>query len=306
MQETYRVQLDAFEGPLDLLLYLIRRTEVDIHDIPVAQIADGFMSALDSADLAALDIDLAGEFLVMAATLMELKSRVLARESEASTNQSTDDRIPGKDEDPRSDLIRQLLDYKKYRDAADELERRRGTWSQMSPTSPAAIDGGPLDDAIAQMREDVELEDLDLGVLVEAYRRIASTVMFDRLGEHEVLADDTPIEVYAEELLDLIRSISAQKDSARNDPGSAGSTAPSHADSQPNGLTLEQALSGRTKRQMLGVFLAMLDLMKDQRLRVRLDEGVVRLYERQETDDMTSDMTDDVTEDDMGNDDSED
>ena len=263
MQETYRVELDAFEGPLDLLLYLIRRAEVDIHDIPVSQIADRFMTALDTADLAVLDIDLAGEFLVMAATLMELKSRVLARNTDSPPTQFASDRSPERDDDPRSDLVRQLLEYKKYRDAADELERRRGTFSRMSPLSPVGIDDGPLDEAIARMREDVELDELDLGLLVDAYRRIAATVIFDRLGEHQVLADDTPIEVYAEELLVMIRNRNANS-----------------ADQPASGITLEDALRGRSKRQMLGMFLAMLDLMKDQRLRVQSDGGTIRLFER--------------------------
>ena len=267
MQETYRVELDAFEGPLDLLLYLIRRAEVDIHDIPMARVADGFMAALETADLASVDIDHAGEFLVMAATLMEIKSRVLARESEERPAVSDADAPPGADEDPRADLVRQLLEYKRYRDAADELDRRRGDWSRMAPLSPAGIDGGPLDEALDRMREEVEIDELDLGALVDAYQRIAATVNFDRLGEHEVVADETPIEVYAEEIIGRLRAAPLAL--------SSGAEA-----SRAGGLTLEQVLRGKGKRQMLGIFLAVLDLMKDQRLVVKAEGASVRLFER--------------------------
>src|SRR5947207_1867047 len=124
LQEDYQITLDAFRGPLDLLLYLIRRVEVDIHDIPIAQITDQYLAFLRQLD--DIDIDVAGEFLVMAATLIEIKSRTLAPASKTG-----DDETAGSNgahlesADPRYELVQQLLAYQKYRIASDELEKRR-------------------------------------------------------------------------------------------------------------------------------------------------------------------------------------
>lgn len=114
-EKEYKVDLEVFEGPLDLLLYLIRRDEVDIYDIPISKIVAQYMAYLNMMRL--LDLDIAGEFLVMASTLMMIKSRMLlpveARRAEES----------GEEEwvDPRLDLVRQLVEYKKFKDAAGQL-----------------------------------------------------------------------------------------------------------------------------------------------------------------------------------------
>ncbi len=108
-----RFDLDLFEGPLDLLLHLIKKNEVDIADIPVASITEQYLGYLDL--MRELNLDVAGEFLVMAATLMLVKSRLLLPSEESAD---------GEEEDPRADLIRQLLEYSRYRDAAAELGDR--------------------------------------------------------------------------------------------------------------------------------------------------------------------------------------
>ena len=121
IQEDYTVQLESFEGPLDLLLYLIRRAEVDIQNIPIAAITDQYLLVLRQVD--SVDVELAGDFLVMAATLMELKSRTLAPvevEGEEGESGSSDDLV-----DPRQDLVQQLLAYQRIRSASEELEGRR-------------------------------------------------------------------------------------------------------------------------------------------------------------------------------------
>src|SRR5947209_19894548 len=107
----YQVELDAFRGPLDLLLFLVKRNEVDICDIPIAKIADQFLEYLKVPPL--IDVEWAGEFLVMAATLMEIKSKFLLPRPEESAAEESD---------PRRELVRQLVEYKKYKDAAVLLE----------------------------------------------------------------------------------------------------------------------------------------------------------------------------------------
>ena len=109
----YQVALDAFHGPLDLLLYLVKRNEVDVRDIPVARIAEQFLDHLHA--IQTIDVEWAGDFLVMAATLMEIKSKLLLPRPE-----ETDGPEP---EDPRRELVRQLVEYRKTKEAAGHLDR---------------------------------------------------------------------------------------------------------------------------------------------------------------------------------------
>ncbi len=114
--DDYKVNLDVFEGPLDLLLYLIRREELDIYDIPIEHITAEYMTFIEEAK--ALNLDIAGEFIVMAATLMVIKSRMLLPVERRTANEDgTEEWV-----DPRLDLVRQLIEYKKFKDAAIRLE----------------------------------------------------------------------------------------------------------------------------------------------------------------------------------------
>ena len=109
----YRVRLEMFEGPLDLLLHLIKKNEVDVRELPVAQITEQYLAYLDL--LRDLNLDIAGEYLVMAATLTLIKSRMLLPSPEPEE---------GEEADPRADLVRQLLEYQRYREAAESLGDR--------------------------------------------------------------------------------------------------------------------------------------------------------------------------------------
>ena len=113
--DEYKVNLDVFEGPLDLLLYLIRREELDIYDIPIERITAAYMEFLE--DARRLNLDIAGEFIVMAATLMVIKSRMLLPVSRRTAEEPEEDWV-----DPRLDLVRQLIEYKKFKDAAIRFE----------------------------------------------------------------------------------------------------------------------------------------------------------------------------------------
>ena len=113
--EDYKVDLEIFEGPLDLLLYLIRREELNIYDIPIGRITEQYMKYLDL--MRQLNLDVAGEFIVMAATLMVIKSRMMLPVDRRQTEEGTDEEWV----DPRLDLVRQLIEYKKFKDAAGRL-----------------------------------------------------------------------------------------------------------------------------------------------------------------------------------------
>lgn len=115
-QETYRVKLPIFEGPLDLLLYLIRKNELDIYDIPIALIVEQYMAYLDL--MRGLSLEVAGDFLVMAATLSHIKSRLLLPPT--GEEEGEEEEV----EDPRAELVRKLLEYQQYKEAAEELLAR--------------------------------------------------------------------------------------------------------------------------------------------------------------------------------------
>src|SRR5437762_1798394 len=109
----YQVELTTFRGPLDLLLFLVKRNEVDITDIPIARLAEQFLEYLNV--LQVVDVEMAGEFLVMAATLMEIKSKMLLPRGEEGEKEA---------DDPRLELVKQLIEYKKYKEAATLLEEQ--------------------------------------------------------------------------------------------------------------------------------------------------------------------------------------
>lgn len=245
MSSEYKVRLEAFEGPLDLLLFLIRRAEVEIEQIPISTITEQYLSHLEDLDDRRIDIDTAGEFLVMAATLMEIKSRMIARQGESSPESPVDLDDPD-DADPRAELVRQLLEYKKYRDMADGLESRRNWWEKRFPASAAGVDDDRLREALGEVDE-VDLEDIELLDLIQAFARIVRSVDLTRIGAHEVVSDDTPIELHAEDLMDLVRR---------------------RADESGPPMTLHEVLIGRTRAEMVGLFLALLDLIRQQRVRV--------------------------------------
>src|SRR5262245_5970519 len=124
---AYQVKLPVFEGPLDLLLHLIKEHRVDIYDIPIALITRQYLEYLDL--MKELNLSIAGEFLVMAATLVQIKSRMLLPREEQP--ESTEP-----EEDPREELVRRLVEYQRFKDAAVELEEREAVWRDVFRREP--------------------------------------------------------------------------------------------------------------------------------------------------------------------------
>lgn len=129
----YKVKFEVFEGPLDLLLYLIKKEEVDIYEVNLTRLASQFIEYIETMRL--LDLEIAGEFLVMAATLMYIKSRELLP---VDQQVQTDGEEEG--EDPRWELIRQLVEYKKFKDAAAQLALLEARQEEIFPRSPGKIE----------------------------------------------------------------------------------------------------------------------------------------------------------------------
>lgn len=179
----YTVAVDTFHGPLDLLLYLVKRNEVDILDIPIAQIADQFREYVQV--VREIDVEFAGEFLVMAATLVEIKSRMLL----PADTPATDEEQP----DPRRELVKQLLEYRKFKDAAAALEERaeaQGTRVPRQEPLAATSPGEPL------------VKPVELWDLVSAFARIMRETQ--ALAPATIAVDDTPQHVYEAQIRDRV------------------------------------------------------------------------------------------------------
>lgn len=132
MSEAYQVKLEAFEGPLDLLLHLINKYEIDINDIPVAQITEQYMHYIHT--MQKLDLNIASEYLVMAATLVAIKSQMLL------PKQEIDEEMDEYVEDPREELMHRLIEYRKYKDAAEKLKQKEEESSHLFTRSPVIFE----------------------------------------------------------------------------------------------------------------------------------------------------------------------
>jgi segregation and condensation protein A len=173
----FLVDLDIFRGPLDLLLYLVRKHEVEITEIPIAPITDQFLEYLTVIEQ--LNVDAVGDFLDMASTLVELKSRmVLPR------NEEVEEPL----DDPRRELVERLLEYKRFKDAATILEERGRDWQERYPR--LASDLGER----GRVPTEEPIRDLELWDLVSAFSRILRER--EAAKPSSIVYDDTPIHVY--------------------------------------------------------------------------------------------------------------
>ena len=156
VDEPYRIKLDIFEGPLDLLLYLIKKEELDIYDIPIGRITGQYFAYLGTFRL--LNIELASEFVLMAATLMYIKSRMLLPKPVQPPDEEA------ADDDPRWDLVRQLIEYRKFKDAAGFLALREGEQGRWFAAHPEL----PLPPA-APVSEEIQVSIFEL---IRAFRKV--------------------------------------------------------------------------------------------------------------------------------------
>ena len=234
--QNYRVQLDSYSGPTDLLLYLIRREEVDIYDIPISSILEQYLAYVRM--LEELDPDGVGDFLVLAATLMEIKSRMLL--PKPPPEEADDDLL-----DPRAELVRQLLAYRAFREAAQDLGQRADQRSSRFARPPT----GMPDD-----KEQVDIEEVQIWDLLTAFNGLLASVGQQRIT-HEVIYDDTPVTLHAADVLDRLE---------REGPV----------------MPFEMIFEGRTRGEMVGLFLALLELIRQKRVRIEQGElfGTIRIH----------------------------
>lgn len=183
----YTVRIDAFEGPLDLLLHLIKKNEMDICDISIATITRQYLEYLEL--MKELNLEIAGEFLVMASTLLYIKSRMLLPAQE--------EELAGEEEelDPRAELIRRLLEYQRYKDASAVLAAREMLGRDVFARRVALADNNESQG----VEEPLEMELFDL---VEAFRRVLAKVPFERF--HEVISENISVAERIGRILDLL------------------------------------------------------------------------------------------------------
>ena len=224
----FRVDLDLFRGPLDLLLYLVRKHEVEIVDIPISLVTEQYLAYLEV--IQELDCNAVGDFLAMASLLVEMKSQqVLPRGDEV------EDAI----EDPRQELVRRLLEYKKYRDAASILEERSRQWQQRYARLASDLPRRERNLAEEPIQE-VELWDL-----VSAFGRMLRDSVAARPSN--IIYDDTPIQVYMRRIYDRLR--------------------------QRGRLAFSDLfVPGMHKSALVGVFLATLELVRHARVRAEQNQ----------------------------------
>ncbi len=231
----YRVELDRFSGPMDLLLYLVRRNEVDLRRLPIARVTAQFQEYMEV--LQALDLGIVGDFVVMASTLIEIKSRlVLPEENE---EELPPDEAPVATGDPRSELIQQLLEYRRFKEAAVALEARADEWQERYPRLAGDRPTAAKDPTADRIKE-VELWDL-----VSALSRILRRA--DVTPEGHIRYDETPISVYVEQIGNRVRAEQEVRFSSLFD-------------------------SQTLRSKITGMFLAVLELLRHHSFRAEQDD----------------------------------
>jgi len=232
---AYEIKLEVFEGPLDLLLFLIKKNEIDIYNIPIAAITEEYLKHLEA--MKSLNLDLAGEYLVMASTLVHIKSKMLLPLSEEDSDLD--------EEDPRAELVRQLLEYKAFKEAALDLGKRNVLGRDVFKRQTFPERELDRDD-----RQPIELSIFDL---IEAFQKVLSTMKKEDImeieGERFSLSDT---------INEILEKLQASKD-----------------------ITFNELLGeGFTKRKLVYNFLAILELMKLNLIRAcqAAPFGVIRIF----------------------------
>lgn len=228
----YKVKLEIFEGPLDLLLYLIKGDEIDIYDISIERITKQYLNYINTFKL--LNVDLASEFIVMAANLMYIKSRTLLPKSEQPPEEDIEE------DDPRWELIRQLIEYKKFKDAAGALAQKASEQEGYFAHVPETTELEAIDDSSSQLPE------ISIFDLIQAFQKVLKR--FEKANDlGDIIDDRFTVSDKIELLLTTIPS---------------GQSVGFHS----------LFASASTKSEVIVTFLAVLELMKMNQFRVRQDK----------------------------------
>src|SRR5690625_1081857 len=226
MNQAYQVSLDVFEGPLDLLLHLINQLEIDIYDIPVAEITEQYMEYIQT--MQHLELNIASEYLVMAATLLEIKSKMLLPAQE-----NTED-FDEYEEDPREELMERLIEYRKYKEAAEDLKDKERDDNQIFTRPPVIFKD--LDTKVPIVEGDLSIYDM-LGALNKMFKR----KQWNEPQDSRITRIEIPIEQRMEEVIAVVKA-------------------------SKTGIAFDQLFSYRSRSHIVITFIALLELMKNNEI----------------------------------------
>ncbi len=229
MEDPYKVRLEIFEGPLDLLLYLVKKDEVEIHDVSIERITKSYLEYMDAFKM--LNIDLASEFIVMAANLMYIKSRTLLPKQDQPPEEDAEE------DDPRWELIRQLIEYKKFKDAAAFLEQKAYAQANVFPAAPEPASAPPAPASTG-------MPEVGIFDLIRAFQKVLDKIQTPTL--REIVDDRFTVSDKIEHLLKVVP--------------------------QGGPVRFYSLFEGATSRdEIIVTFIAVLELMKLRQLRVTQD-----------------------------------
>ncbi|MCM2674268.1 segregation/condensation protein A [Alkalicoccobacillus plakortidis] len=231
---SYSVKVDAFEGPLDLLLHLINQEELDIYDIPVARITDQYLQYIHTMKI--LELDIASEYLVMAATLLAIKSKMLLPKE--STELFDEEWSMEEEDDPREELMYQLIEYRKYKEAASVLQEKEQERSLIHTKAPEDLDPYITEEE----RRDLAIQGVSLFDMLSAYQKLMKRKTFTTPHTRTIKSQEYSIEEKMDEVMTRILS----------------STGPQR---------FEEFFESGEKGQLVVTFLAVLELMKTNVIR---------------------------------------
>ncbi|ASV69143.1 segregation/condensation protein A [Cytobacillus sp. FSL W7-1323] len=242
--EHYNVKINAFEGPLDLLLHLINRLEIDIYDIPVAEITEQYLIYIHT--MQELELDIASEYLVMAATLLAIKSQMLLpKHEEDNYDEDIDMEM---EEDPRDELVERLIEYRRFKEAAEDLKELEQERSLLYTKAPSDLSDMAKEVKMEQTQVDVSLYDM-LGALQKLLRR----KKWKEPLATKVARQEIPIEKRIDEVIRTLRKSNGRKN-------------------------FNDLFTAHSREEVVVTFLAVLELMKRQAVLVTQDNNFAELY----------------------------
>lgn len=237
--EAYKVKIDAFEGPLDLLLHLINSYEIDIYDIPVAQITEQYMIYIHT--MQKLELDIASEYLVMAATLLAIKSQMLL------PNPEIDEIEDEYEEDPREELVKRLIEYRKYKEAAQSLKERELEANHIYTRPPLDLSKYKKDKTIVN-RGEVTVFDL-----IDSLQNLFQRKKWQQPLETTVQRQEIPIQERMEQILQIVKNAK-------------------------NGLKFDELFPVPIRSHIVVSFLAILELMKKREIVCKQESNFSDIY----------------------------
>lgn len=231
MSSDINIKIDAFEGPLDLLLHLIKHLEIDVYDIPIADVTSQYLNYIRAMKV--LQLDVAGDYLVMAATLMAIKSKLLLPKQEIDADQE-DEGFYDSGEDPRDALVEQLLEYRKFKSAAALLKVKEEERSYYFSKEPANLE---------LLQEKVPLEPLQISTfdLVAAFQEMFNKKMKKVPLQTKIKAEETSINEKMDFIMGKLRNVKANQ-----------------------GVLFTGFFEKPTKNEMVTTFMALLELIKEK------------------------------------------